>query len=173
MTLWPSVTAKFKRLLVSTFSAWMTLSGMLSIISLIWAIVLSMAFLRTVGPNPFSGWELGWWPIRSNVSRNRANAHSLSVPPATPIYHLSASRSPSLLLICFQPPSPPLCIHIKLPWQKGWQLSSLREPSVVARTWAKISFDAVLEASRCRFTQFHAGVVDVKRQGAAPSFGSV
>jgi hypothetical protein len=52
-------------------------------------------------------------------------------------------------------------------------LSSLREPSVVARTWAKINRDAVLEANRCRFTQFQAGVVEVKRHGAAPSFGSV
>jgi hypothetical protein len=66
-----------------------------------------------------------------------------------------------------------LCIHIKLPWQNGWQLSSLRDPSVVARTWAKINLDAVLEAIRCRFTQFQAGVVEVKRHGAAPSLASV
>ena len=151
----------------------MTLSGMLSIISLICAMVLSIAFLSTVGPNPFSGWELGSWPIRSKVSKNSANAHSLSVPPVTPKYHLSASLSPSLLLICFHPPRPPLCIHIKLPWQNGWQLSSLREPSVVARTWAKIRREAVFEASRWRFEQFQAGVVEVKRQGAAPSFESV
>jgi hypothetical protein len=52
-------------------------------------------------------------------------------------------------------------------------LSSLRDPSVVARTWAKIKRDAVLEASRCRFTQFQTGVVEVKRHGAAPNFGSV
>lgn len=72
-----------------------------------------------------------------------------------------------------QPPKPPLCIHIKLPWQKGWQLSSLSDPSVVARTCAKMRCDAVLEARRCRFVQFHAGVVDVNKQGAEPSLGSV
>jgi hypothetical protein len=33
--------------------------------------------------------------------------------------------------------------------------------------------DAVLEAMRCRLVQFHAGIVDVKRQGAGPSLGSV
>jgi hypothetical protein len=52
-------------------------------------------------------------------------------------------------------------------------LSSLREPSVVARTWANISLLAVLEAMRCRFVQFHAGIVDVKRQGPEPSLESV
>jgi hypothetical protein len=56
---------------------------------------------------------------------------------------------------------------------KGWQLSSLKEPSVVARTWPKINRDAVLEAMRWRFVQFHAGIVEVKRQGAEPSLGSV
>jgi hypothetical protein len=157
---------------VSTFSAWIVLSGIWSISSLMMAIVLSIAFRRTVGPNPSAGCELGSWPIRSRVSRKRANAHSLSVPPTTPRYHLSASRPPRRLLMCFQPPKPPLCIHIKLPCVKGWQLSSLREPSVVARTWAKMRCDAVLEAIRCRFVQFQAGMVDVNKQGAAPSLGS-
>jgi len=56
---------------------------------------------------------------------------------------------------------------------KGWQLSSDSEPSVVARRWAKTSDEAVLLAMRCRLLQFHAGMVDVKRQGPAPSLGSV
>jgi hypothetical protein len=62
---------------------------------------------------------------------------------------------------------------MRLPCVKGWQLSSLREPSVVARTWPKIRREAVLEAMRCRLVQFQAGMVEVKRQGAAPSLGSV
>jgi len=62
---------------------------------------------------------------------------------------------------------------MRLPWVKGWQLSSLREPSVVARTWAKMRWESVLEARRVRLEQFQAGVVEVKRQGPAPSFWSV
>jgi hypothetical protein len=64
-------------------------------------------------------------------------------------------------------------MNIKLPWQKGWQLSSLSEPSVVARTWPNTRRDAVLEAIRGKFEQFQTGVVDLKTQGSAPSFGSV
>lgn len=44
---------------------------------------------------------------------------------------------------------------------------------MVARTWAKIRGEAVLEAIRWRLMQFHAGVVDVNMQGSGPSFGSV
>jgi len=62
---------------------------------------------------------------------------------------------------------------MRLPCVKGWQLSSDREPSVVARRWAKMSDEAVLLAMRWRLLQFHAGMVEVKRQGAAPSLGSV
>lgn len=46
-------------------------------------------------------------------------------------------------------------------------------PSVVARTWAKIRDEVVLEARRERFMQFHAGVVEVKMQGAGPRRGDV
>ena len=56
---------------------------------------------------------------------------------------------------------------------KGWQLLSEREPSVVARTWAKIRLEVVFDASRDRFTQFHAGIVEVKIQGSGPNDGSV
>ena len=52
-------------------------------------------------------------------------------------------------------------------------MSSLRVPSVVARTWAKMRCDAVLEAMRWRLVQFQAGIVEVKRHGAEPSLGSV
>ena len=141
--------------------------------SLICLTVFSMAWRKTVGPKPVTGGQLGSWPIRSRVSRYNANAHSLSVPPWTPRYHLSASLSARRRLMYFQPPSPPLCIHIRLPWEKGWQLSSLKEPSVVARTCANIKCDAVLEAIRCKLMQFHAGVVDVNMQGSGPSLGSV
>lgn len=173
MMLCPSDTQKLSRLRVSIFSLCRVLSGIWSIRSLIWAIVFNMAFLNTMGPKPFFGDELGSTPMRSSVSRNRAKAHSLSVPPLTPRYHLSARRSASLRLMCFQPPSPPLCIHMRLPCSKGWQLSGEVEPSVVARTCAKMRFDAVLEAIRCRLGSFQAGVVDVKIQGSAPSFGLV
>lgn len=50
---------------------------------------------------------------------------------------------------------------------------SLRLPSVVARTWAKMSEDVVLEAMRERFMQFHAGIVEVKTQGVRPREGDV
>lgn len=56
---------------------------------------------------------------------------------------------------------------------KGWQLESDREPSVVARTWAKIRAEVVLEARRERLMQFHAGVVLVKMQGEGPRIGGV
>ena len=56
---------------------------------------------------------------------------------------------------------------------KGWQLESDRLPSVVARTWAKIREDVVLEARRDRLMQFHAGVVLVKMQGSGPRDGGV
>ena len=44
---------------------------------------------------------------------------------------------------------------------------------MVARTWAKISEEVVLDARRSRLMQFQAGIVDVKMQGSGPSFGSV
>lgn len=44
---------------------------------------------------------------------------------------------------------------------------------MVARTWAKMRGEAVLEAIRWRLMQFQAGVVDVKIQGSGPSLGSV
>lgn len=50
---------------------------------------------------------------------------------------------------------------------------SAREPSVVARTWAKMSFECVFGAMRSRLTQFHAGRVEVKMHGSGPSSGSV
>lgn len=62
---------------------------------------------------------------------------------------------------------------MRLPWLKGWQLLSDSVPSVVARTWAKIKEDVVLEARRSRFMQFHAGIVDVKMQGSGPRVGDV
>ena len=43
----------------------------------------------------------------------------------------------------------------------------------MARTCAKMRGEAVLEAIRWRFIQFHAGVVDVNTQGSGPSLGSV
>ena len=67
----------------------------------------------------------------------------------------------------------PLCMNIKLPWEKGWQFESERLPSVVARTWAKIRDEVVLEARRERLMQFQAGVVLVKMQGSGPSVGGV
>lgn len=67
----------------------------------------------------------------------------------------------------------PLCMNIRLPWEKGWQFESERLPSVVARTWAKIREDVVLEARRERLMQFQAGVVLVKMQGSGPSVGGV
>ena len=67
----------------------------------------------------------------------------------------------------------PLCIHISEPWAKGWQLLSLREPSVVARTWAKIREEVVFEARRERLMQFQAGIMEVKMQGSGPREGGV
>ena len=43
----------------------------------------------------------------------------------------------------------------------------------MARTWAKMSEDVVLEAMRERLMQFHAGIVDVKTHGVGPSEGEV
>ena len=62
---------------------------------------------------------------------------------------------------------------MRLPWEKGWQFESERLPSVVARTWAKIKEDVVLEARRERLMQFQAGVVLVKIQGSGPKVGGV
>jgi len=59
------------------------------------------------------------------------------------------------------------------PWLNGWQFWSDRLPSVVARTWAKMRLEAVLEARRARFRQFQAGIVDVKMQGEGPRVGEV
>ena len=46
-------------------------------------------------------------------------------------------------------------------------------PSVVARTWANMRDEVVLEARRERLMQFHAGVVLVKMQGSGPRDGGV
>lgn len=62
---------------------------------------------------------------------------------------------------------------MRLPWEKGWQLESDRLPSVVARTWAKMRDEVVLEARRDRLMQFQAGVVLVKMQGSGPRDGGV
>ena len=62
---------------------------------------------------------------------------------------------------------------MRLPWENGWQLKSAMLPSVVARTWAKIRDEVVLEARRERLMQFHAGVVLVKMQGSGPRDGGV
>ncbi len=151
----------------------MTFSGIWSISSLMTAIVRSIALRRISGPKPFSGCALGLHPMRSSVSSSSANAHSLSVPPVTVWYHASPSRSASRRLMCFHPPSPPLCMNIRQPYENGWQLSSLSVPSVAARTCAKTSRDAVLLAMRSRFEQFHAGTVERKTHGVCPSLGSV
>ena len=76
-------------------------------------------------------------------------------------------------LTCRQQAMLPLCMNMRLPWEKGWQLESERLPSVVARTWAKMRDDVVLEARRERLMQFQAGVVLVKMQGSGPSDGGV
>jgi hypothetical protein len=52
-------------------------------------------------------------------------------------------------------------------------LLSERLPSVVARTWAKIRDEVVLDARRSRLMQFHAGMVEVKIQGSGPRRGEV
>lgn len=44
---------------------------------------------------------------------------------------------------------------------------------MVARTWAKMRGEAVLEARRERLGLFQAGVVDVKMHGSGPSLGDV
>ena len=44
---------------------------------------------------------------------------------------------------------------------------------MLARTWAKMREEAVLEAIRCRFTQFQAGIIEVKMHGSGPNLGSV
>lgn len=64
-------------------------------------------------------------------------------------------------------------MNMRLPWEKGWQFESERLPSVVARTWAKMREDVVLEARRERLMQFQAGVVLVKMQGSGPRDGGV
>ena len=64
-------------------------------------------------------------------------------------------------------------MNMRLPCEKGWQFESERLPSVVARTWAKIREDVVLEARRERLMQFQAGVVLVKMQGSGPRVGGV
>ena len=46
-------------------------------------------------------------------------------------------------------------------------------PSVVARTWANMRDEVVLDAIRDRFMQFHAGMVDVNTQGSGPREGDV
>ena len=44
---------------------------------------------------------------------------------------------------------------------------------MVARTWAKMSDEAVLEARRARFRQFQAGIVEVNMAGDGPRMGDV
>ena len=67
----------------------------------------------------------------------------------------------------------PLCMNMRLPWEKGWQFESERLPSVVARTWANIRDDGDYEATRERLMQFLAGVVLVMMQGSGPRVGGV
>ncbi len=67
----------------------------------------------------------------------------------------------------------PLCMKRRELWVKGWQFVSERFPSVVARTWAKIREEVVLEARRVRLGEFQAGVVEVKMQGVGPRVGGV
>lgn len=43
---------------------------------------------------------------------------------------------------------------------------------MLARTWAKMRGETVLEARRERLVQFQAGMVEVKMQGSGPSRGS-
>ena len=62
---------------------------------------------------------------------------------------------------------------MRLLYEKGWQLESERLPSVVARTWANMRDEVVLDAIRDRFMQFHAGMVDVNTQGSGPREGDV
>jgi hypothetical protein len=64
-------------------------------------------------------------------------------------------------------------MNINLLYENGWQFESERFPSVVARTCAKRSEEAVLEAMRERLIQFQAGIVDVNMQGSGPSAGDV
>jgi hypothetical protein len=64
-------------------------------------------------------------------------------------------------------------MNMRLLYENGWQFESLKLPSVVARTCAKMRLDVVLEAMRDRLMQFHAGIVDVKTQGSGPSEGDV
>lgn len=63
------------------------------------------------------------------------------------------------------------------PLLNGWQLLSLNDPSVVARTCANTNGETVLLAKRSKFLQFHAGIVLVKIHGSGPksitsSFGT-
>ena len=44
---------------------------------------------------------------------------------------------------------------------------------MVARTWAKMSEEAVLDARRARLRQFQAGIVEVKMAGEGPRSGEV
>ena len=135
-TLCPSATAKLRRLMVSIPSSSRLSAGMAATKALIRSIVFRIALLSTACPNPFLAHasSSGSWPSFSRQSRKRAKAHSLSVLPCTPLYHLSPTASPSSLFTCFHPAIPPLCIHIRLLWEKGWQLASDKLPSVVART---------------------------------------
>jgi len=115
----------------------------------------------------------GSYPAFSKQSRKSANAHSLSVLPSTPMNHLCPTLIAKARLTCRHPAMLPLCMNISELCEKGWQLESEREPSVVARTWAKIKEEAVLEASRARFLQFQAGIVLVKMHGSGPKVGRV
>ncbi|KAH0445691.1 hypothetical protein KCU90_g168, partial [Aureobasidium melanogenum] len=85
--------------------------------------------------------------------------HSESVLPVTPPNQRSPTSLTNLRLTPeFQPPTPPLCMNIRHPRLKGWQLLSARAPSVLART-------------RVRLLQFQAGMVEVKMHGSGPSRG--
>lgn len=175
-TLWPSATAKFSRLRVSRVSVRCCERGMSAISALMRLIVCSMALRSTACPKPWPPpppSAPGSCPSFCRLSRKRAKAHSLSVLPPIPLNHSASMDMARARLTCFQPPMLPLCMNIRLPWRKGWQLLSDREPSVVARTWAKIRDEAVFEASRSRFKQFHAGIVEVNIQGSGPSAGGV
>ena len=166
----PSVTAKLSSERRSTGVKAESKLGTASTSALILAIVDSMVRCSTRWQKPSGpGSRDGSTPASfSSVSRNSANAHSLSVPPCTPRNHFSPMLSARLRLTWCHSPIPPLCIHISDPWLKGWQLLSCSVPSVVARTCAKIRLEATFGAIRSRFRQFQAGRMDVKMHGSGP-----
>lgn len=82
-----------------------------------------------------------------------------------------------------------LALTMSFPYDHGWQLSRLRVPAVVARTWAlgmrdklpsppntgigahKTNGDLIFSASRTRFTLFHAYRTKASDGQASPTAG--